>query len=251
MRKLNASIVIGLIVAFIGATTVYAYGRSVDRRAQQGQQMVPVLVATAPLTAGMSVADLKSKVHQDEVPQAYLVSEALSSLDQAPGSAVLTGDVPKGGQLSRSSFGDPAAAGRLNPAEGKVAVAVQTDISAGVARYLDTGSLVDVFVTYRSVSDASGRSTRVANRTKLFASGVKVLAVSVAPQPGDKSSGTRMLATQQTSDKVIAVLELSPRDAERVVNATTLGSIYFGYTTRGGDSTSTGVVPDDVVAVTR
>lgn len=249
MRKLNASIVIGLIVAFIGATTVYAYGRSVDRRVQQGQELVPVLVATAPLTAGMSVDDIRSKVRQDQVPQAYLVAEALSSLSQVPGSgtAVLTGDVPKGGQLARSSFGDPALAGRLDPSDGHVAVAVQTDISPGVARYLGTGSLVDVFVTYRSVTGQA----RATNRTKLFASGVKVLAVSVAPQRDAKSQDSRVLSTQQTSDKVIAVLDLTPRDGERVVNAATLGSIYLGYTARGGDRTTAGVVPDDVVAVTR
>ena len=257
MKRLNASIVVGLVVAIIGATSVIAYGRNVDKRILHGRQAQTVVVADRALVSGESVSALKSAVHTVQVPSAYAVDGALASLSDVPAGQVLLAGVAKGGQLSRSSFGDPAVAGKLSPAAGDVAVAVQTDISPGVARYLTTGQLVDVFVTYNEVRDAAGKLTYASSRTKLFVSGVKVLAVSVA-QAASTGSGKSGVFTsssqqqqQQLQDKVIAVLDLSPTDAERLVNAQALGSIYLGYTLKGGHATPTGVIPDDVVRSNR
>ena len=256
MRKLNASIVVGIIVAIIGATAVVAYGRNVDRKILHGRQAQTVLVADRALTAGASASVLKAGVHTEQVPTAFAVDGALASLSDVPAGEVLLSSVPKGGQLSRSSFGDPAVAGKLGPAAGDVALAVETDISPGVARYLTTGQLVDVFVTYKDVRNAEGKPTFASSRTKLFVSGVKVLAISVAQAPTTGSSKTSTFASttsqqEQLQDKVIAVLDLKPTDAERLVNAQTLGSLYLGYTVKGGDATPTGVIPDDVVRSNR
>lgn len=258
MRKLNASIVVGIIVAIIGASSVVAYGRSVNHRIVDGKRTQTVVVANQALVAGSSVAALKGDVRTTQVPNAFAVDGALASLSDVAAGQVLMTDVPKGGQLSTSSFGDPATAGRLAPAAGHVALAVQTDISPGVARYLTTGQLVDVFVTYNDVRNASGKPTYASDRTKLFVTGVKVLAVSVAQaptQPTSKhsvfSSASSAQQSQTLQDKVIAVLDLTPTDAERLVNAQALGSIYLGYTLKGGDTTPTGVIPDDVVRSNR
>jgi len=256
MRKLNASIVIGIIVAIIGATSVVAYGRNVDRKILHGRQAQTVLVADHALVVGSSTSMVKSGVHTEQVPAAFAIDGALSSLSDVPAGQVLLSSVPKGGQLSRSSFGDPAVAGKLSPADGDVALAVQTDVSPGVARYLTTGQLVDVFVTYKDVRNAEGKPTFASSRTKLFVSGVKVLAISVAQAAASGSSSHSTLTAsssdqQQFQDKVIAVLDLKPTDAERLVNAQALGTIYLGYTLKGGDTTPTGVVPDDVVRSNR
>lgn len=255
MRKLNASIVIGIIVAIIGASSVVAYGRNVNRRILNGRQAQTVMVADSALTAGADVSAVRSRVHAEQVPAAFAVDGAIASLADVPAGQVLLSGVPKGGQLSRSSFGDAATAGRLSPAAGDVALAVQTDISPGVARYLTAGQLVDVFVTYNDVRDASGKLTYAASRTKLFVTGVKVLAISVAQPPAHTTSShspfNASTTQDQPQDKVIVVLDLKPVDAERLVNAQALGSIYLGYTLKGGDHTPTGVIPDDVVRSNR
>lgn len=258
MRKLNASIIVGIIIAIIGAGTVLAYGRSVDKRVLDGRQAQTVVVATQPLTAGMSASAVRSEVRTEQVPSAFAVDRALAKLSEVPAGQVLLSSVPKGGQLSQSSFGDPAVAGKLSPATGDVALAVETDLSPGVARYLTPGQLVDVFVTYNDVRDADGRPAYASDRTKLFVSGVKVLAVSVAQSATSSSThqGAFSNATDSqdqavAQDKVIAVLDLKPGDAERLVNAQALGTIYLGYTLKGGDSTPTGVNPDDVVRSNR
>ena len=255
MRKLNASIIVGIIIAIIGAGTVLAYGRNVDQRVLNGRQAKTVLVATQPLTSGMSTSAIRSDVHAEQVPAAFAVDSSLSKLSDVPDGQVLLSSVPKGGQLSSSSFGDPAEAGKLSPATGDVALAVETDLSPGVARYLTPGQLVDVFVTYNEIQGQPVAS----NRTKLFVSGVKVLAISVAQSQSSSTSSShgafgKASASQDQAvaqDKVIAVLDLHPGDAERLVNAQALGTIYLGYTLKGGDSTPTGVNPDDVVRSNR
>ena len=254
MRKLNASIVIGLIVAIVGAMAVFAYGRNVDRRLVKGQQPTSVLVADSTLSAGSTVDDVRGHVHVAQVPAAFVVADALHSLSDVPAGNVLTSVIAEGGQLSRASFSDPATAGRLRPAIGHVALAIQTDLSPGVARYLSPGQLVDVFVTYHDVT-TDGKPSYASNRTKLFVSGVKVLAVNIAQaQTQTKSSHSTFGAASEQSqlqDKVIAVLDLRPIDAERLVNADILGSVYLGYTVAGEDHTATGVTPDDVVRSNR
>lgn len=256
MRKLNASIVIGIIVAIIGAASVVAYGRTIDQRVVRGRQAETVLVADDTLASGTPVSALEGRVHAVQMPAAFVVDQAVASLSSVPSGKVLTSAVPKGGQLSLDGFANPGAAGQLAPAPGDIAIAVQTDVPPGVARYLGTGQLVDVFVTYQDVRSGSGSSSFAASRTKLFLTGAKVLAVNAATNgPAAKAGkglfGGGSTSSAQPTDKVLVVLDLSPTQGERLVNAETLGTIYLAYTAEGGDRTPTGVTPDDVVRSNR
>ena len=247
MRKLNVSIVVGVIVAVLGAGIVVAYGQSVDKRAAGGKNAVSVLVADSNLDAGTPASEVASKVHVEKMPSAFAVDGALSdsgTLTSSVGrNAVLTGPVPKGGQLSRTNFAETAVAGHVHPAAGHVAISVETDLSPGVARYLAVGSLVDVFATYHDIRDGSGKQTNASNRTKLFATGVKVLAVSVAQEPSGGSGSN----SSDLMDKVVALLDMPPAAAEKLVNATTLGDIYLAETAGTHDTTPSGALPTDVV----
>jgi Flp pilus assembly protein CpaB len=248
MRKLNVTVVVGVIVAVLGAGMVFAYGQTVDRRVSNGKDPVSVLVADSGLAAGTPASSLRHSVHVDKVPAAYVVGGALTTVDglasDVPEGAVLAGPIPKGGQLSRTSFADPASAGRVNPSKGNIALAVQTDLAPGVAHYLAVGESVDVLGTYREVRDQNGKLSRASSRTKLFASHVTVLAVSVAETKTDSNR------TGNLVDKTVVLLDIAPEDAERVVNASTLGTIYLAYST-ATHRTSTGVSPSDVVSSAR
>jgi Flp pilus assembly protein CpaB len=190
-------------------------------------------------------------VHVANVPSAYVASGALASVDALTSSlaknAVLTGPVPRGGQLSQSNFADAATAGHVRPSPHHVAISVETDLSPGVARYLSVGSTVDVFATYHEVRDKNGKLTVASSRTKLFATDVKVLAVSVASVPSSNSNTD----VNTLTDKVVALLDMTPAEAEKLVNATTLGSIYLADNAGGTDHTSTGALPTDVVKANR
>lgn len=266
MRTLNMTIAIGAIAALIGAGLVFAYGQNVNERIAEGKATTAVMVATEDLAEGTPAEALEGSVEVREVPRAYVPAGALRSLEDVAGE-VLAGPVAEGAQLTRAQFASPQELALLQPSRGHVAVAVGVDLSPGVARYLQPGSFVDVFVTYDQLATASSSATgvtvqpvnrRASNRTKLFISGVRVLSVTVAPVPAEQQEqgsagafGTGG-ATTAATDGVIAVLDVSPRDAERLVNAATLGELYLALSQEDArHTTPRGVTPDDVVRANR
>jgi pilus assembly protein CpaB len=259
MRKLNATLFLGIAVALLGFALVLTYGRTVERRIADGRETIEVLVAAADIPQGTQASSLRegSSLELTEVPKAYAPADALTRLDDVEGK-VLLGPVPKGAQLSRSLFGSPSAAAAVTPSANGIALAVEVGLSPGVARYLSVGSTVDVFVTYKQAggADAASRTNAPAaqDRTKLFLSGAKVLAVSVAERPAVEADkkGRATTTSAEDSGKVVVVLDLVPQDAERVVNAVTIGELYLGLSNPDArHTTPSGVVPDDVVGANR
>jgi Flp pilus assembly protein CpaB len=235
MRKLNITIIVGIVVAIIGAGLVFYYGHNVDNKISDGKHTVSVLVADEVLGTGMSAGDVVSHVHVAQIPDAYVVKNAIAATSSLTASgaqsAVLVGSVPQGGQLSYADFANAATASHLAPSKGNVALSVETPISSGVARYLQPGQLVDVFATYSSTNSQA---------TKLFVSGVKVLSVTIAdPTTDSTNNNNNGDASTTPSGSVVVLLDLSPRDAQKVVNAVSAGSIYLAYTTSSNDKTAT------------
>lgn len=239
MRRLNITIIAGLLAALIGGLLVFSYGKKVDEKIAEGKETVGVLVAASELAAGTVAEALEGKVEVQQIPREYVSSGAISDLADVAGLA-LVAPVPEGAQLSEGLFSSAGQLAALKPDEGSVALAVQVDLPAGVARYITTGSFVDVFATYQQLE---GQTDSV-NRTKLILSGAKVLSVSIAaPTTEEDASGSAV-----PIDQVLAVLQLRPQEAERVVNATELGQIYLALTNEGEfHETPDGAVPDDVV----
>jgi pilus assembly protein CpaB len=249
MRKLNITVIVGIVVALIGAGLVFVYGHNVDNKISDGKHTVSVLVADEALGTGMTAGDVVSHVHVAQIPDAYVVKNAIgatSSLSAtAAQTAVLVGSVPEGGQLSYSDFAAASTASHLAPSKGNVALSVETPISSGVARYLQPGQMVDVFATY---------STNGGSETKLFVSGVKVLSVSVAEPTtttNNSSDGTDDSDASVSAGSVIVLLDLNPKDAQKVVNAVSAGTIYLAYTTTKGDKTPNTSDPAQVLASNR
>lgn len=263
MRKLNTTILIGLLVAGLGFVLVFAYGSNVDDRVADGKATVEVLVATQPLAAGSTVSDLDGKVETRKVPKAFLTSDAVRTLDDVKG-LVLLGPIPQEGQLSKASFGQARGAVAVQPSKGNIALAIGVDLTPGVARYITAGSTVDVFATYTSGSQTSsanqGDQKDIAvKRTKLFVSNIKVMSVSVAEVPDDNAGNDADQTTSQRQEsivEVVAVLDVSPAQAEQIVNAQTLGQIYLGLNSIDGTDgqnhkTPTGVTPEQVVTANK
>ena len=270
MRKLNVAIIAGLVVAVLGFAGVFYYATTVDNRIADGKRTVSVLVAKSALPTGALSSTLTSMVQTKDVPQEYVADGYLNALTQVSG-LVLLGPIAPGVQLNRADFGQPdAATAAITPKPGRLAVAVGVDLDPGVARYITPNSRVDMFVTYDSSVIAGGLpSTSAANqtlltkpgvqdptsRTRLFMSGVTVLSVTEAPAP---ATGTGTTSTTGTvPSDVLVILDLSPTDSEKVINAEQLGKIYLGlaYSTVAADgtvtgevhTTPTGVTPNDVI----
>lgn len=246
MRRLNLTIALGLVAALVGALLVLAYGSSVQDRISEGKETLAVLVASKPIEAGATAESLAELTESQDVPREYVAVGALRDLEAVAG-LVLSAPVAEGAQLTTAQFTTPDAVALLEPEAGNVAVAVQVGLSPGVARYLAPGSSVDVFATYETITGgeaAQAGGADAINRTKLFLSGVRVLSVSVAPARQDEEGST----SSSLANEVLTVLEVSPEDAEMLVNATTLGTLYLALSTEGEKHTTpSGVTPDDVV----
>lgn len=234
MRRLNLTVLAGLVVAVLGFGTVFAYGTRVDDRVAEGRRTVPVLLATDTLPAGTAPADLVERVAVTQVPAAYVAEGALTSTEALAAllpEQVLRAPLTRGAQLTAASFGDPAEAAQVVPSPGRVALAVGVPSTPGVASHVVTGSTVDVFVTYPAGED--GQPV-----TKLFQPGVRVLSVGAAGAQGASADGS-----------VVTVLDLAPAEAERVVNAATTGQLYLALANpqdAAGHAT-TGTTPADVL----
>lgn len=246
MRKLNVTIILGVLVAVIGAGIVISYGRSVQNKVADGKQTVPVVVATQDLPAGTPVSSLATLTKVQQVPSAYVATGALRSLQGLPVTSTLVAPVTAGTQLSKTSVGsaDQVTATALKPASGTVALAVQVGLTPGVARYVGAGSSVDMFLTY----GAKGATGPV---TKLFASGVKVLSVSVAAPSQPVSGQPAQGAASVAPNNVLAVLQADPELAQRIVSAVQTGQIYLALDAAGdhGHSTAAGVTPEAVLGM--
>ncbi len=192
-----------------------------------------------------------AKLTATAIPQAYVADGAIDSLDNVKGQ-VLLGPLPKGGQLTSDQFGNPNNAGSVKPSKGKVALAIGVNLTPGVARYITPGSKVDVFVTYST----TGGDNEQVGLTKLFLSNVKVMTVSIAALQAstNKDSGDNNDGSQQPDTQVVAVLDVLPGDAEKLVNGATLGQLYLALSSAEGDGEvhkTQGATPNDVVGSNR
>jgi pilus assembly protein CpaB len=95
--------------------------------------------------------------------------------------------------------------------DGMRALALRSDEVVGVAGFLFPGSHVDVLVTYRSTTAPEPATATVLQNVEVLAAGSQV-------QPN--------LDGKPTSVNVVTVL-VTPNDAERVVLASTQGTIHF------------------------
>jgi pilus assembly protein CpaB len=98
-----------------------------------------------------------------------------------------------------------------NIPSGMRAISVRSDEVVGVAGFLLPGTHVDVLMTYRSNDSPDPRTVTVLQNVVVLAAGQQI-----HPDPNDKP----------VSVNVVTLL-LKPEDAERLVLATTLGSIHF------------------------
>lgn len=245
MRRLNITVIAGIIAAVLGVLIVVTYGHGVDKKIADGKATVGVLVSSAALTAGATPQSLTSKVEMKQVPRAYVSVDALGSLTALPAGSVLRAPVAKGTLLNRSAFTNPAAggvgSGVLAPATGKVAVAIRLGLVPGVAHYLTAGSKVDLFVTYKALKADPNAAVTAPALTKLFASAVNVLAVT--------AGGTTSPAA--VGDDVLLVLEATPALAQGIVNAQSAGELYAAMSNGETHSTTRGTTPSDVLSGAR
>jgi pilus assembly protein CpaB len=230
MNRRIVLVAVAVVLALVGTVGVYSYAHNADQRAVAKTHSVTVLVAQKAVPAGTSWADvLKGSYFKEErVPVDSAPSSAISSLTEpVPIGQVATAEIAAGQIVLRPTFGDKSAStGILAIPAGKMAVSVTMASNADVAGFVQNGSDVAIFATFKLAPSAASKAIGTdLYTTKLLLARVGVIATSQAP-PGDLNGGK---TTQNGSTSgVLVTLALSQTEAERLILSQQVGQLYLG-----------------------
>jgi pilus assembly protein CpaB len=250
VRRLLAAAA-ALILAVGGAIVLLAYARGADTRAMAGLQTVPVLVVTAPITAGTHGDQLSNLVTTEQMPAKAAVPGRVQDLAQLDGQ-VATVDLEPGEQLLASRFAAPSdlrAAGTVAVPAGDQEVTVLLQPERAVGGRLSAGDEVGVFLSL-SLPDGSGQTHAVLHH--VLVTQVQGAVVAGAPAPG-AASGTQTAAASSgssssggssdaSSGTVLVTLALTAQDAEAVVFGQEHGKVWLSLEPDAANTGGTTVV---------
>jgi pilus assembly protein CpaB len=231
MGRRTLLLIAALVVAALGTTGVFLYVNGVNDRASAKYQLVHILVATQPISAGTtaqaasnaSAIDTKEYL-KDSVDGLPVMSSISAIADQ-----VALGTIQPGEPILATQFGQLTDTSALNVPDGKAAISVQLGDPQRVAGFVSPGSEVAIFL---SLTDTTGpNSGQPATRPLL--SPVQVIAVgSTTLVPTTTGTG----ATQQTEQvaKTLLTLALDQTELQKIVYAQGNGSgLYFALLGKG------------------
>jgi Flp pilus assembly protein CpaB len=260
MRSRGLVVAVAVVLAIVAAGAVVLYTNGVKQDAEQGCNLVPVIVSTRDIAANTALNTLidQSVFQQIRVPSDALVDGAVSSMDQLTDrtttSAILANEqIP----TTRLSGGEAAPGGTLGISEGHVGLSLQVSDYQGVAGNIARGDHVVVYVTFDKDTPILKSSMKQllnpaqfqavyellqsGNQAQASASAAAIslpVPFTVSLIPGvrvlDVSNPTIDQATgHRTGDDVLLTLDLQPEDAEAVTYAGSLAlnnqaTIWFG-----------------------
>ena len=214
MTKRRGVLILAILLGILGSTAVYLYAHKSSTESTQAQS-VTVLSAKAAIPAGtpVAVAQQKGLIVPQQLPANVVPTGALSNLDSVA-NLVAAHDIAPQQVLLAQLFAPQALTGPLPIPKGQMALTV--NIAGSVERvggYVTPGTDVAIFNVYTPPGSKD-------QRTRLLVPKTQVLAV----------GATTITNTQAGADPAVSMmtLALSQADAERVIQATLSGKLYFG-----------------------
>jgi pilus assembly protein CpaB len=224
MGRRTLLLIAALVVAALGTTGVFLYVNGVDERASADYTLVKILVATAPIPAGMTgqqASDLSAIDTREYLKKSIDEFSAMSDISAIADKAALA-PIAVGEPILASQFGDPADASALIVPEGKLAVSIQLNDPQRVAGFVGPGS--DVAILLTGGADAAGG----APVTRVLLPSVQVLAAGTTTvTPAADGTETEQLP------KTILTLAVDQNEAQKIVFGSQNGTMYFAL--RGKD----------------
>jgi pilus assembly protein CpaB len=241
MTRRIFGVLLAVILAIVGTAAVLFYVKSVRSSVADGQRAVHVLVASQRIPAGTTGGHLTDRglIQEITVPASTVPDGALSTIPADLDDLVVTADVQTSQMIMRGMFGQPTTlSGGLAIPEGKVAVTVQVGIPQQVAGYVRPGSQIAIFDTYSTATgtvstNPNAKATRVLlPRVEVIATGAFFTDGSTSSQADDPNGVNGQRAGGQTMVVTVAVTQ---PEAERLIQATATGALYFALLTDTSD----------------
>lgn len=235
MNRRIGLIALAVVLALIGTLAVYSYAHNADKRAVDATRSAKVVYATKQIPAGTSWGEaIKGDYFtQEKVPVDAAPSTAVADTHVSiPLDEVATADIKPGQIVVRQMFGEKSATtGILAIPKGKMAVSITLPANADVAGFVQSGSQIAIFHTFKigKGKDSSlpqvdlGGGTDLYG-TKLLLPRVDVIATS-QDAPSDLNGGSSK--NNNSTTNVLVTLALSQSDAERMILAQQTGELYL------------------------
>jgi pilus assembly protein CpaB len=238
-----------VVLAAIAGVVVWKYVSNADTRAEKNKDLVTVLVAKDKIARGtvfdQAVRDKlfrEVKIPADSLPPNRILpapDQALLAIykDKVAVTDIFAGTPVVADQFVEASQLVNTVAGAIP--KGKEAITVSLDQTHAVGGFLSPGDKVNIIVnlTVKDRTNSSGDGVRT---TALLLPGVKVIAVgstTILPSSATPSDlGGDTTTTQATAQPAsLITLEVTPRQAEQIVQATALGTLYLSLDPPGFD----------------
>ena len=216
-KRSNAIVVGGVFIALLGMLLVFLYARGGEAGAALSGGST-AFVTTTDIPVGTRWEDMRNLIERQNVSDRERPANAVISQTQLNGRTA-TKAIPRGEVITTSQFTSPS--GGLDIPVGQNAITINLSVPAGVARYVQAGSITNVYATFKGVPGINSAADSVV--TKLILSNVKVLANQIATPVQEQSS----TVASPTGD-ILLTLALTPQDAEKLIFAKENGSLWFG-----------------------
>jgi pilus assembly protein CpaB len=239
------STIAAVVFAAVAGVLVWKYLSNADSRAGRKKDLVPVLVAKQKIARGTAFdAVLADKLYQetqiprDSVPPGQIEPATDQALLTVYKGKVAATDIYPGTPLVNDEFVQSSqlvstVAGAIP--KGSQAITVSLDSTHAVGGFVTPGDTVSLLVNL-TVKDASNPGGAGADTTAYLLPGLKVLAVgssTVLPsqanaQTAAATNGSPTPTSQpQNQPPSLITLEVTPRQAEQIVQGQAEGSLYL------------------------
>jgi pilus assembly protein CpaB len=256
------STVAAVVLAALAGVLVWKYVTNADTRAEKNKDLVIALVAKDKIARGtvfdQAVSDKlfrEVKIPADSLPPDRILpgtDQALLAIykDKVAATDIFAGTPVVSDQFVQASQLVNTVAGAIP--KGKEAITVSLDQTHAVGGFLTPGDKVNIILnlTVKDVTKASGGGVRT---TAFLLPGVKVIAVgsttilpSSAAPAADLSGGATTTTQATTQPASLITLEVTPREAAQIVQATTIGTMYLSLNPPGFDPTKF-TTPQEIV----
>jgi pilus assembly protein CpaB len=242
VKRRLLGLIVALLLAGIATFAIYQLVTTADERAREQEALAQVFVAQGDILPGTAAdqAIAQGLIARDEIPARTVPDGAIGSLDAIDG-LVATVQIFDGEIIVAQRFGTTVAdtTGAFEIPEGLQAVTVQADVVRGVAGFVQAQDTVSVLATLDAPIDDAPAPTGdedddeaapaadgpLATRTQYLVQNVTVLAVGQrVVSTEEQEDGT---AIQQSNERYLFTLAMTPEDIEQLVFAYQQGTIQF------------------------
>lgn len=224
-RRRSIAILAAVLLTVFGTVVLVAFVNSAEQRAQEGAELVRILVAAEEIPQGTSSDAVADAVAAREVPSVMRAADAVDDISEL-GDQVTVERILAGEPIVARQFGDEAAAQRGDQGqidEGRQVVTIALEPQRALGGQVAQGDLVGVIVSVESngaASDAGASdATGCSGETASVLSGIEVTDVSGAdPETGEATGATGALMVSMDVDE---------SDAEAIIFGAEYGSIWL------------------------